>query len=134
MIILSILSLTVFILILSHFFLIKNISFLKREITSNNLLLADLEIKTTDIHCSLGYPLETFQQEIMVQLLHIEAMIVRKENPIKESVVRSNRRPRTQEQKEMASKIAKERWAKIRQEQKRSAPDAIEFTQTPVFV
>lgn len=127
--ILFILSASILSLLINVWILISRVDKLKKAIESNMSLLADLQIKTSDLQCDLSYEIETTQRELMVQLLHIEAMLIPKEKTIREIVGPVKRRSRTEEQKELASKIMKERWAKKRQEQKASAPDVIEVIQ-----
>lgn len=126
-----VISLTVFVLVLAinTFFLKNSIDSLRKVTLRNTALLADLQLKTSNMQSDISCGLEAFQKQVMTQLSRLEAAMARKDAPVKELSVSIKRKPRTQEQKELASKIMKERWAKRRQEQKASIPDVIEITQ-----
>lgn len=109
-------------ILINIFFARKNSEGLRKLIDRNASLLCDLQIKTTDLQSNFSYAFETLERELKAKLSHIESILPKKEPAIQNVVIK--RRSRTQEQKDMASKIMKARWEKRRQEQKASIPDA----------
>lgn len=114
-------------LLINICFVRKSSEDLKKLIDRNASLLCDLQIKTTDLQSNFSYAFETLERELKAKLSHIEAILPKKEPAIQNVVIK--RRSRTQEQKDMASKIMKERWEKRRQEQRTSIPDVELSTQ-----
>jgi len=89
--------------------------------------------KTNEAHKTFQYSIDECFKNIKVDILTLQADILKNVNPVKateasKTKVPANRNPRTEEQKRMASLKKKEWWDKKRQEQKIITPDDVSIT------
>jgi hypothetical protein len=120
--------------------MIKQIICLRYIIQTNNTEISEVKKKLESLEKSISYDTETMTQELKVLILTLQADAIRTINIVnakeqEKKLPGANRKPRTDEEKRLASEKRKAWWEKKRQEQKINIPDAIILTppQEPVL-